>query len=158
MSQGRPPACQPLQYDSELVSDKGGLLQVSELQWPLSEVLSWRVSLARIQQKVNKVFSSVTTTELRLNCLEEVDRELIHWRDSLPLEFRPEQQTVLEGNGHIDIYMLHLDYFNLLQTVHWTLVNHQPGPGYSAYAAPRLRASESVCLGASMALVPTLNA
>ncbi|KAJ0416232.1 fungal-specific transcription factor domain-containing protein [Aspergillus carlsbadensis] len=157
MSQGRPPARQPLQYDSELVSDRGGLLQVPELQWPLSELLSWRVSLARIQQKVNKVFSSETTAELRLNCLEEVDRELIYWRDSLPLEFRPEQQTVLEGNGHIDIYMLHLDYFNLLQTVHWTLVNHRPGPGYSEYAAPRLRASESGCLGASMALVRTLN-
>lgn len=158
MSQGRPSACQPSQCDTELVSNKCGLLHVPELRWPLSEVLTWRVSLAQIQQRLNKAFSSVITTEQRLSCLEQLDLSLMRWKEELPFEFRPEQQTILDGNAHIDIYMLHLDYLNLLQTIHWCLINHRTEASIREYVAPRLRASESICLGACLALVRTLNA
>ncbi|UPK95724.1 hypothetical protein LCI18_006659 [Fusarium solani-melongenae] len=158
MSQGRPPACQTSQCDAETLLNKGGLLHLYELHWPLSEVLTWRVDLAWIQQKLNGAFSSVFTAEQRLSCIQEADRDLMRWKEGLPLELRPEQQTVLERDAHVDIYMLHLDYFNLLQTIHWGLMNHKSSANAWDHAAPRLRASESICLGASLALVRTLNA
>lgn len=155
MSQGRPPAFHPSQCDTDLLSRNCGLLHVSELCWPLSEMLAWRISLAMIQHKLSQAFCSVATQEQRLASLEQLDLELIKWKDELPPEFQPEQQTILEGDAHIEIYMLHLDYFNLLQTIHWGLINH--GPHVRECAAPRVRASESICLGACLALVRTLN-
>ncbi|RSL54653.1 hypothetical protein CEP53_007371 [Fusarium sp. AF-6] len=155
MSQGRPPACQIAQCDVEALSKNGGLSHIPELRWPLSELLAWRFDLAWIQQKLNNAFSSMLTAEQRLRCVEEADADLMRWKEGLPLEFRPEQQTILDSDAHIDIYMLHLDYFNLLQTIHWSLMNHRPA---GDCAAPRLRASESICLGACLALVRTLNA
>ena len=152
MNQGRPPGCQQAHWDSEIFAN----LHVTELQWPLSEILRWRVSLAVIQQRLNLAFSSVATEEERLRYLEELDAQLIQWKEELPPEFQPEQQTILEGDAHIDIYRLHLDYFNLLQMIHWALVNH--GPTAREFIAPRLRASESICLGACLALVRTFNA
>ncbi|GES65605.1 fungal-specific transcription factor domain-domain-containing protein [Aspergillus terreus] len=146
MNQGRPPGCQQAHWDSEIFAN----LKVAELQWPLSEVLRWRVSLALIQQRLNLAFSSVATDEERLRYLEELDAQLIQWKEELPPEFQPEQQTILEGDAHIDIYRLHLDYFNLVQMIHWALVNH--GPKAREFIAPRLRASESICLGACLAL------
>lgn len=158
LSQGRPPACQTSQCDAELLSTKSSLLHVVELRWPLSHVLIWKVSLARMQQKLNVAFSSVTTADQRSSCLEEVDLKLMKWKEELPPEFQPDQQTILDSDGHIDIYMLHLDYFHLLQTIHWALINHRPEPYLATHAAPRLRASEHICLGASLALARTLNA
>jgi environmental stress-induced protein Ves len=158
MSQGRPQACQNSECDTELLSGAGGLLQVPGLPWPLSEILTWRASLARIKQKLNKTFSSTVTPERRLTYLEKVDLDLMKWREGLPHEFRPEQQTILDNDGHIDIYTLHLDYFNLLQTIHWALIKQWPDASRRDQAAPRIRASESICLGACLSLVRTLNA
>lgn len=154
MSQGRPPACQIAQCDVEMLSNNGGTLHLPELRWPLSELLNGRVGLARIQQKLSNAFFSTLTAEQRLRCVEEADPDLMRWKEGLPFEFRPEQQTILDSDAHIDISMLHLDYFNLLQTIHWTSMNHGPA---GDCAAPRLRASESICLGACLALVRTLN-
>ncbi|KAH7205135.1 uncharacterized protein BKA55DRAFT_722918 [Fusarium redolens] len=158
MSQGRPPICQPSQCDTELFSGKLDLLQVSEISWPLSQVLIWKLGLARIQQKINNAFSTSTSPEQRSNCLEEADIELMKWKEELPLEFRPDQQMILDGDAHIDIYMLHLDYHNLLQMIHWSSTKHRPKASETDFAAPRMRASASICVGASLAVVRTLNA
>ncbi|KAF3397970.1 hypothetical protein F1880_005725 [Penicillium rolfsii] len=155
MSQGRPPASQLTHCNSDLLSVKSQFLQVSELPWPQSEMLRWRVSLALIQHRINLAFCSETTHDQRVKCLEKWDLELMKWKEQLPPQFQPEQQTILEGDAHIDIYTLHLDYFNIVQTLHWGLINH--GPDARAHLAPRLRVSESICLGASLALVRTLN-
>ncbi|KAF9890028.1 hypothetical protein FE257_006708 [Aspergillus nanangensis] len=149
---GRPPGCQQIQWDPELFTN----LHVSELRWPLSEILQWRVSLALIQQRVNMTFSSIATEKDRFRYLQEIDAQLIRWKEELPPELQPEQQAILDSDAHIDVYMLHLDYFNLLQTIHWALINHGPKP--SELTTPRLRASESICLGACLALVRTFNA
>lgn len=92
----------------------------------------------------------------RLRYLQELDVQLIRWKEELPAEFQPEQQTILENDAHIDIYMLHLDYFNLQKTISWALIKYDLGS--RGPFAPRLRPSEPICLGACMALVRTLNA
>ena len=136
-----------------MLSNKYGVLSIQELDWPRSEILLWRVSLSRVMGRLNEAFSSALTVDQRLQLLEEVDLVLMKWKEGLPLELRPEQQTILEGDAHLDIYMLHLDYFHLLKTTHWSLINHRGG----SVRPPRLRASESICLGACLSLVRTLN-
>ncbi|KAK5048715.1 hypothetical protein LTR84_005807 [Exophiala bonariae] len=155
---GRPPACQPSQCDAGLLSSEGGMLQIPELQWPLSQILTHRVALAQIQQKINNVFYAVATARQRLSSLEEADSDLVQWKEELPLEIRPEEHAMLDGDANIDIYMIHLDYFNLLRTIHWSLINHWLRSERSEDVARRLRASESICLGACLTSVRTLNA
>lgn len=109
-----------------------------------------------MQQNLNEAFTSVLTSEQRLSRLEQVDRNLMKWKDDLPPELRPEQQVVFDSGAHIDIYLLHLDYFNLLQCIHWGLITRQPDI-IDVGEIPRFRASDSICLGACLALVRTLN-
>ncbi|KAL6708792.1 hypothetical protein ACN47E_002488 [Coniothyrium glycines] len=155
LSQGKPPALHVSECDTDLFSNKRDLLQSPELHWPLSEIIVWRVSLAQIQQNLNECFASVLTSEERIRRLEAADLELMKWLNVLPIELRPDQQVELENDAHIEIYILHLDYFNLLQSIHWGLITRRPQDQIKEI--PRFRASDSICLNACLALARTLN-
>lgn len=119
--------------------------------------MAWRAALAQIGQKLNEVFSCKISLGERLSRLETLDVELMQWKDGLSVEFRPEQQTILDDSAHVDIYMLHLDYFNLLRVLHWGLITQRPEIAGKIHGVPRFRASEYICVGACLAMVRSMN-
>ena len=87
------------------------------------------VTFSVIQSKVYKRLYSVkaskqTDGEL-LNTIGELDRELEAWKDSIPLDFRPEHDIKGKHTPLIlQVAVLHLGYYNCLTTIHRMSVHH----------------------------------
>ncbi|KAK6509596.1 hypothetical protein TWF481_004332 [Arthrobotrys musiformis] len=60
-----------------------------------------------------------------LNTIGDLDRELEEWRDSIPLDFRPEHEI---SDAYLDstmpIVLMHFSYFNCLATIHRMSIAH----------------------------------
>ncbi|EEP80649.1 conserved hypothetical protein [Uncinocarpus reesii 1704] len=60
-----------------------------------------------------------------LNTIGELDRELEQWKDSIPLDFRPEYEIKATHRPLIlPIVVLHFAYYNCLTTIHRMSVHH----------------------------------
>ncbi|KAM0278652.1 hypothetical protein ACHAQH_005039 [Verticillium albo-atrum] len=103
-----------------------------------------------------------------LNTIGELDKELEEWKDSIPIDFRPEHEIKASHTPLIlHVIMLHLTYYNCLTTIHRMSVHH----GYwtsrlSNYAIqglntkplnPRVFASAALCTAAARASVSLLK-
>ncbi|KAI1981659.1 hypothetical protein LOZ51_002362 [Ophidiomyces ophidiicola] len=99
-----------------------------------------------------------------LNTIGELDRELEDWKDSIPLDFRPEYEIKTTHRPLIlPIVVLHFAYYNCLTTIHRMSVHH----GYwtsrlSNYAIqglnarplnPRVFSSAVLCVSAARASI-----
>lgn len=99
-----------------------------------------------------------------LNTIGELDRELEEWKDSIPLDFRPEYEIKATHRPLIlPIVVLHFAYYNCLTTIHRMSVHH----GYwtsrlSNYAIqglnarplnPRVFSSAVLCVSAARASI-----
>ncbi|KAI5273901.1 hypothetical protein E4T47_02810 [Aureobasidium subglaciale] len=120
---------------------------------------------AMIESKVYKLLYSVkaarqTDGEL-LNTIGDLDQELEEWKDSIPLEFRPEHEIKMVDQSPLmlHIVVMHFAYYNCLTTIHRMSVHH----GYwtsrlSNYAIaglnarplnPRVFMSAALCVNAA---------
>ncbi|KAI5306351.1 hypothetical protein KEM56_001248 [Ascosphaera pollenicola] len=92
-----------------------------------------------------------------LNTIGELDQEIEEWKESIPIEFRPDHEIkTTHPPLMIHIVLLHLSYYNCLATIHRMSVHH----GYwtsrlSNYAIqglnarplnPRVFSSAAVCV------------
>ncbi|EPS44284.1 hypothetical protein H072_1723 [Dactylellina haptotyla CBS 200.50] len=60
-----------------------------------------------------------------LNTIGDLDRELEDWRDSMPLDFRPEHEiSDAYLDTHMPIVLMHFSYFNCLATIHRMSIAH----------------------------------
>lgn len=100
-----------------------------------------------------------------LNNIGQLDHELEKWKDSIPAEFRPENEMYLAERGPLvmHVVMLHFVYYNCLTTIHRMSIHH----GYwsnrlSNYAIaglsarplnPRVFSSAALCVAAARATV-----
>lgn len=86
-------------------------------------------TFAIIESKVYKQLYSVkaskqTDGEL-LNTIGELDKELEQWKDSIPLDFRPEHEIKATHTPLIlHVVVLHFGYYNCLTTIHRMSVHH----------------------------------
>jgi hypothetical protein len=86
-------------------------------------------TFAKIESKVYKQLYSVkaskqTDGEL-LNTIGELDKELETWKDSIPLDFRPEHEIKASHTPLIlHVVALHFGYYNCLTTIHRMSVHH----------------------------------
>lgn len=119
---------------------------------------------AQIQSRVYKQLYSVkaskqTDGEL-LNTIGELDAQLEEWKDSIPIDFRPEHEIKAAHTPLIlHVVVLHFAYYNCLTTIHRMSVHH----GYwtsrlSDYAIqglnarplnPRVFMSAALCVNAA---------
>ena len=103
-----------------------------------------------------------------LNSIGELDQQLEDWKDSIPIDFRPEHEIKASHTPLIlHIVMLHLNYYNCLTTIHRMSVHH----GYwssrlSNYALqglnarplnPRVFMSAALCTAAARASISLLK-
>ncbi|PGH15981.1 hypothetical protein AJ80_05357 [Polytolypa hystricis UAMH7299] len=123
---------------------------------------------ATIESKVYKQLYSVKASRQSdgelLNTIGELDRELEEWKDSIPIDFRPEYEIKSTHRPLIlHIVVLHFAYYNCLTTIHRMSVHH----GYwtsrlSNYAIqglnarplnPRVFSSAVLCVSAARASI-----
>lgn len=119
---------------------------------------------ATIQSKVYKQLYSVKASRQSdgelLNTIGELDQELEAWKDSIPVDFRPEHEIKLPHAAlRLHVVTLHFAYYNCLTTIHRMSVHH----GYwtsrlSDYAIaglnarplnPRVFMSAALCVNAA---------
>ena len=125
-------------------------------------------TFAIIESKVyNRLYSTLASKQsdgALLNTIGELDKELEDWKDSIPLDFRPEHEIKASHTPLIlHIVVLHFAYYNCLTTIHRMSVHH----GYwsnrlSNYAIsglsarplnPRVFSSAALCVTAARASI-----
>ncbi|KAK0728293.1 fungal-specific transcription factor domain-containing protein [Lasiosphaeria miniovina] len=128
--------------------------------------------LAMVEGKVyNKLYSTKATKQSDgelLNTIGELDQELEDWKDSIPIDFRPEHEIKASHTPLIlHIVMLHFNYYSCLTTIHRMSIHH----GYwtsrlSNYAIqglnarplnPRVYSSAALCTAAARASISLLK-
>ncbi|KAL6237640.1 hypothetical protein BDW75DRAFT_203236 [Aspergillus navahoensis] len=82
-----------------------------------------------IESKVYKRLYSATASKQSdgalLNTIGELDRELEEWKDSIPIDFRPEHEIkATHGPLILHVVVLHFAYYNCLTTIHRMSVHH----------------------------------
>lgn len=121
-----------------------------------------------IQSKVYKQLYSTKASRQSdgelLNTIGELDKELEEWKDSIPLDFRPEYEIKSTHRPLVlPVVVLHFGYYNCLTTIHRMSVHH----GYwtsrlSNYAIqglnsrplnPRVFSSAVLCVSAARASI-----
>ncbi|KAM0363516.1 hypothetical protein HYE67_007476 [Fusarium culmorum] len=127
---------------------------------------------ATIESEVYKRLYSVQATKQSdgelLNTIGELDQKLEEWKDSIPIDYRPEHDINASHTPLIlHVVMLHLTYYNCLTTIHRMSVHH----GYwtsrlANYAIqglnarplnPRVFSSAALCTAAARASVSLLK-
>ncbi|KAG9233707.1 fungal-specific transcription factor domain-containing protein [Amylocarpus encephaloides] len=99
-----------------------------------------------------------------LNTIGDLDRQLEEWKDSIPIDFRPEHEIKASHTPLIlHVVVLHFTYYNCLTTIHRMSIHH----GYwtsrlSNYAIqgrnarplnPRVFSSAALCVSAARASI-----
>ncbi|KKZ61700.1 hypothetical protein EMCG_03729 [[Emmonsia] crescens] len=84
---------------------------------------------ATIESKVYKQLYSTKASRQSdgelLNTIGELDRELEEWKDSIPIDFRPDHEIKATHRPLIlHIVVLHFAYYNCLTTIHRMSVHH----------------------------------
>ncbi|KAH8596956.1 fungal-specific transcription factor domain-containing protein [Bisporella sp. PMI_857] len=123
---------------------------------------------ATIESKVYKQLYSVKASKQSdgelLNTIGELDHQLEEWKDSIPVDFRPEHEIKASHTPLIlHVVVLHFAYYNCLTTIHRMSIHH----GYwtsrlSNYAIqglnakplnPRVFSSAALCVSAARASI-----
>ncbi|KAG5917134.1 hypothetical protein E4U53_004233, partial [Claviceps sorghi] len=123
---------------------------------------------SRVYKKLYSTQASKRSDGELLNTISELDRELEDWKDSIPVDFRPEHEIKASHTPLIlHIVMLHFTYYNCLTTIHRMSIHH----GYwtsrlSNYAIqglnarplnPRVFSSAQLCTAAARASIALLK-
>lgn len=168
---GRPPAQDDDDMNVELPSedppDNIGNVPLADGKGKIN-LFRLMCEFAIISSKVYRQLYSVRASKQSdgelLNTIGELDKELEAWKDSIPLDFRPEHEIKTAHTPLIlHIVVLHFSYYNCLTTIHRMSVHH----GYwtsrlSEYAIqglnarplnPRVFSSAALCVSAARASI-----
>lgn len=119
---------------------------------------------SRVYKRLYSTKASKQTDGELLNTIGELDKELEEWKESIPVEFRPEYEIKATHTPLIiHVMFLHFAYYNCLTTIHRMAVHH----GYwtsrlSNYAIqglnarplnPRVFSSANICVSAARASI-----
>jgi len=126
---------------------------------PAAEIYYWNVQLAQIENSFCTLFSSTETVTSRVDKVGDLDTALGKWRDEIPIEYRPDQEILADHEIYQSIAMIHLQYFNILRAIHWTLLSSVRHYEFtlSSHVNPRIRSSEAICVASARSFVKTLN-
>lgn len=159
LSEGRPPAItgSPNLGSPGSISDQEFPSVTIEL--PAMYIHDWDVGLATIANEVYPLLKHSQSLGSALTRIAEIDARLLVWKDSIPMEFRPDQQILANDPIYSIVAILHLKYHNLMRTIHWvslTLIGDKTSSKLSQFGA-RVRSSESICLASARSVIDVLN-
>lgn len=168
---GRPPAQDDDDMNVELPTvdpvDNIGNIPLADGKGK-ANLFRFMCTFAVIESKVYKLLYSTKASKQSdgalLNTIGELDKELEEWKDSIPIDFRPEHEIKASHTPLIlHVVVLHFAYYNCLTTIHRMSVHH----GYwtsrlSNYAIqglnarplnPRVFSSAALCVQAARASI-----
>jgi hypothetical protein len=168
---GRPPAQDDDDMNVELPSadpdDNIGNIPLADGKGKIN-LFRLMCEFATIESKVYKQLYSTKASKQSdgelLNTIGELDHLLEEWKDSIPVDFRPEHEIKASHTPLIlHVVVLHFSYYNCLTTIHRMSVHH----GYwtsrlSNYAIqglnarplnPRVFSSAALCVSAARASI-----
>lgn len=168
---GRPPAQDDDDMNVELPSadpdDNIGNIPLADGKGKVN-LFRLMCEFATIESKVYKQLYSTKAAKQSdgelLNTIGELDHQLEEWKDSIPVDFRPEHEIKASHTPLIlHIVVLHFAYYNCLTTIHRMSIHH----GYwtsrlSNYAIqglnarplnPRVFSSAALCVSAARASI-----
>jgi hypothetical protein len=138
---------------------------------PAAQIHEWLVSLAAIASSVVSLLKSGDSPLRTLSQIGEIDTHLLAWKDSIPMELRPDQQILAEDPIYSAIAMLHLKYHNLMRTIHWVSRTLSSTTGENTITTtsslsssstpllnPLILSSSTICLASSRSIIDVLNA
>lgn len=162
ITQGRPAAVHPSTFDTELTPSPSYQTQLpptAAMGTSASDVYNWSVKLSQIQHRFSDVTNQASTTTSMLDELGNIDRALLSWCNDIPIDCRPGEEILSSGNTGDLLVSLHLDYFNMMRTVHWASLTcaHAKRNIVTSHPNPRIRGSEAICLSAARSYIKTLN-
>ncbi|KAK9366632.1 fungal-specific transcription factor domain-containing protein [Lipomyces kononenkoae] len=158
---GRPPVI----HDQDVSMDP--LVETSSSP---SYLFSVMILFSQIQSKTytrlySAAASHVSETEL-LDTIGELDKRLLEWRDSIPLQYRPDHE-IIEQDPYVLLHVvyMHLAYYNCLIAIHRMSNHHLTGgrPRRGAVTVsstprnPRVLASAALCVQAARATIYLLK-
>ncbi|KAJ5693098.1 hypothetical protein N7462_002521 [Penicillium macrosclerotiorum] len=80
---------------------------------------------SRVYKRLYSAKASKQSDGELLNTIGELDKELEDWKDSIPIDFRPEYEIqATHGPLLIHVVVLHFAYYNCLTTIHRMSVHH----------------------------------
>ncbi|RAL06710.1 transcription factor atrR [Aspergillus homomorphus CBS 101889] len=80
---------------------------------------------SRVYKRLYSAKASKQSDGELLNTIGELDKELEDWKDSIPLDFRPENEIKATHTPLIlHVVVLHFAYYNCLTTIHRMSVHH----------------------------------
>ncbi|KAF2107485.1 fungal-specific transcription factor domain-containing protein [Lophiotrema nucula] len=129
---GRPPVQDDDDMNVELPSDDPpdniGNIPLADGKGKLN-LFRLMCTFAIIESKVYKQLYSVKATKQSdgelLNTIGELDKELEAWKDSIPMDFRPEHDIKASHTPlMLQVVVLHFGYYNCLTTIHRMSVHH----------------------------------
>lgn len=133
---------------------RGGFLFLMSGRVETVDFFSLRVQLSIIQGMICKQLysakASYQSSRQREDAIQELDRVLKGWRDSIPLDFSPEcSKSAFDGLSVVHVIVLHSTYFYSLMKLH-----HNPVQGILSQTSskamesfnPRLFAPEPSCI------------
>ncbi|KAK9486345.1 fungal-specific transcription factor domain-containing protein [Lipomyces starkeyi] len=156
---GRPPFI----YDQDVSTD-------TPTEINSSYIFSYMIRFSQIQSRTytrlySAAASRLSETEL-LDTIGELDKELLEWRDSMPLQYRPDHEIV-EQDPRLLVHLvyMHFAYYNCLTAIHRMSIHHptwrRPRRGAvnpsSAPRNPRVFASAALCVQAARATIYLLK-
>ncbi|KAI5370348.1 hypothetical protein Slin14017_G012270 [Septoria linicola] len=163
---GRPPAQDDDDMNVDLPSENppDNVGNVPLVQGSTMNLFRLMCRFAQIQSRVYKQLYSVKASRQSdgelLNTIGDLDAALEEWKDSIPIDFRPEHEIKAAHTPLIlHVVVLHFAYYNCLTTIHRMSVHH----GYwtsrlSDYAVqglnarplnPRVFMSAALCVNAA---------
>lgn len=128
----------------------------------------YSVIASKVYDQLYSVRASKQSDGELLNTIGDLDFEIEEWKDSIPLEFRPEHELNLEDeNLTLQLTSLHFAYYNCVSTIHRMSVHH----GYwtnklSEFAIkglnlrplnPRVFSSAAICVQAARSSISLLR-
>jgi hypothetical protein len=125
---------------------------------------------SRIESRIYKQLYARKALELsdedRLYTIGELDQQIENWKNTIPVDFRPEYDIETTSTALIvHIIALHLSYYNALRAIHRTSVNHRYWTSRSANSDrldfrplnPRVFSSQALCVSAARASIHLTN-
>ncbi|KAK9322753.1 fungal-specific transcription factor domain-containing protein [Lipomyces orientalis] len=154
---GRP----PIIYDQDVSTDVP-----ADINSSAPNMFSIMIRFAQIQSRTytrlySAAASRVSETEL-IDTIGELDKELLEWRDSMPLEYRPDHE-IIERNPRVLVHLvyMHFAYYNCLSAIHRMSMHYPTWRGSrraavtpsSAPRNPRVFASAALCVQAARSTI-----
>lgn len=136
-------------------------------------IFRYHVQLAGLESRIYSTLYSARGQSKslmeRMRLVGELDKEVLEWKDRLPMGIRPEMPIQCQEDLVLPIVLMHFAYFNCLTLIHRTSVHHGSwasitnssqeniGQEDDGRLNPRIYGSYAICLSVARQSIQLLN-